>query len=180
MTQSGVATIHNFGEKLVKLQPPALHINALRMCGKLQLPRPSMGTLRWCPNFCRPDFSPRVRRRTSPVGFLRSPSLFNGHGTRWRLLHTTRIGRWFCSKVLPARMGDTSMAKAVFLLWVRRGGARGICACAAAGRSGGLLPPRFSGGRTAAAAVRTESPGGAHRAISAGRGEEILRSGPHA
>jgi hypothetical protein len=42
------------------------------------------------------------------------------------------------------------------------------------------LPPRFSGGRTAAAAVRTESPGGARRAISAGRGEEILRSGPHA
>jgi hypothetical protein len=28
--------------------------------------------------------------------------------------------------------------------------------------------------------VRTESPGGARRAISAGRGEEILRSGPHA
>jgi hypothetical protein len=30
-----------------------------------------------------PFLSPRVRRRISPVGFLRSPSLSNGHGTPW-------------------------------------------------------------------------------------------------
>jgi hypothetical protein len=48
------------------------------------------------PDELPPFLSPWVRRRTSPVGFLCSPSLSNGHGTwcRTRCFTSGRPGRW--------------------------------------------------------------------------------------